>query len=594
MAKRRASILRGYTWEPDLQQYRGPRGTFVKRQKITALLERSINGRERRILDGAQALYDGKITPKVYAARTAELVKRQHLQNSALAAGGWDRLTPADYGRIGGNLRSEYKHLASLANGIADGTVSTAQAQNRLHMYMGNARKEFYAVERAHLPKPKAGMTRLERRQLNPADHCFPAGTLILTDDGTVPIEDITVGQMVMTRLGYKPVTKLYYKQYSGELVTLCCGILAVTCTPNHPFAIGPKQWRDAGSLGSGDQVVIAQYNDQMLQGKGRFPDMYHGITNHAQKSVPYPIPVSLGILAREPGIKSRMPMPPISINLDDDIMNPAVGQVAVRDNHLSLIWDTQQIKGSKQVGFQSAGRMSISSLFGEEQSTPLFRVSNAFAALCDKTFSCLRGLAGIMFSHVFGGSIVDKAPVNGLVQSDAGFMGAIAHDVFFKAKNSSDSCLPLGGITGTDKIVFRLCPIVDRRMMDNTVLPLAITSVAADRANLEGVLCHSASPHGLHRHNDMPHYSDSASVKQVIVYNLEVADAHEYIANGFVVHNCDDCVGYAAQGWQAEGVLPVPGEGSQCDGNCRCSLDRKEAPIADAGSMIGTGGATA
>ena len=79
-----------------------------------------------------------------------------------------------------------------------------------------------------------------------------------------------------------------------------------------------------------------------------------------------------------------------------------------------------------------------------------------------------------------------------------------------------------------------------------------------------------------------------------MIVYNLEVADAHEYIANGFVVHNCDDCVGYAAQGWQAEGVLPVPGEASQCLGNCRCTLDRKEVPMADAGGMIGTGGATA
>ena len=172
MAKRKASILRGYVWDTVSQRYRDSGGRYVARTRITALLERSINGRERRILDGAQALYDGKITPKVYAARTAELVKRQHLQNSALAAGGWDRLTPADYGRIGGNLRSEYKHLAGLANGIANGTVSTAQAQNRLHMYMGNARKEFYAVERAHLPKPKAGMTRLERRQLTPADHC--------------------------------------------------------------------------------------------------------------------------------------------------------------------------------------------------------------------------------------------------------------------------------------------------------------------------------------------------------------------------------------------------------------------------------------
>lgn len=40
---------------------------------------------------------------------------------------------------------------------------------------------------------------------------------------------------------------------------------------------------------------------------------------------------------------------------------------------------------------------------------------------------------------------------------------------------------------------------------------------------------------------------------------------------------HCVDCVRYAALGWQPIGTLPVPGEGSVCSRNCRCSLERRE-----------------
>ena len=38
-------------------------------------------------------------------------------------------------------------------------------------------------------------------------DHCLVAGTMVLTDHGEVPIEDIRVGDMVLTHLGYRRVT---------------------------------------------------------------------------------------------------------------------------------------------------------------------------------------------------------------------------------------------------------------------------------------------------------------------------------------------------------------------------------------------------
>lgn len=37
---------------------------------------------------------------------------------------------------------------------------------------------------------------------------------------------------------------------------------------------------------------------------------------------------------------------------------------------------------------------------------------------------------------------------------------------------------------------------------------------------------------------------------------------------------HCEDCVGYAAQGWQPIGSLPAPGEDSQCGHNCRCEKE--------------------
>lgn len=37
---------------------------------------------------------------------------------------------------------------------------------------------------------------------------------------------------------------------------------------------------------------------------------------------------------------------------------------------------------------------------------------------------------------------------------------------------------------------------------------------------------------------------------------------------------HCDDCIGYAAQGWVRIGTLPEPGERSRCMNNCKCSKE--------------------
>ena len=64
-------------------------------------------------------------------------------------------------------------------------------------------------------------------------DDCFVAGNLVTTDKGQVPIEKVKVGDMVLTRNGYRPVvhTRSKYK----DVITR----YGVTGTPSHPFITG-------------------------------------------------------------------------------------------------------------------------------------------------------------------------------------------------------------------------------------------------------------------------------------------------------------------------------------------------------------------
>lgn len=73
-----------------------------------------------------------------------------------------------------------------------------------------------------------------------PYDVCFPAGTLIRTEDGHVPIEDVEVGTRVYTHLGrLREVTERFVRQDGDGRVTVQpSGTPALTMTRNHPVWI--------------------------------------------------------------------------------------------------------------------------------------------------------------------------------------------------------------------------------------------------------------------------------------------------------------------------------------------------------------------
>ena len=187
-------LLQGYYFDKRNHNYiRAPTGRFVARGRIIELLEKSVAGRERRLFEGIRRLVDGTRSPQVFLSHAKVMLKRQYLQEAALAAGGWDQLTPADFGRVGGKLRAQYRRLSEMTAGVRDGEVSEAQALNRMQMYMGNARAEYFEVERERLPPVPQGQTRIERRRLGAkdkgnCDDCLRYDDMGWQPEGALPV----------------------------------------------------------------------------------------------------------------------------------------------------------------------------------------------------------------------------------------------------------------------------------------------------------------------------------------------------------------------------------------------------------------------
>ena len=83
---------------------------------------------------------------------------------------------------------------------------------------------------------------------VRPRGHaCFPAGTLVTTSQGLLPIEQIQRGMHVLGRdavtgeWGYGEVEIAFERSYSGDLVSLQIGGEKIDCTPGHSF------WVSAG-----------------------------------------------------------------------------------------------------------------------------------------------------------------------------------------------------------------------------------------------------------------------------------------------------------------------------------------------------------
>lgn len=102
-----------------------------------------------------------------------------------------------------------------------------------------------------------------EDKPLKQNDHCFIAGTLITTDKGQTPIEQIKVGDKVLTPVGYKQVLKTFI--HEAEVNEYEILGKKMVCTPEHQFYTANRGWIKACDLIQSDMLLINISGDRCL-----------------------------------------------------------------------------------------------------------------------------------------------------------------------------------------------------------------------------------------------------------------------------------------------------------------------------------------
>lgn len=101
---------------------------------------------------------------------------------------------------------------------------------------------------------------------------CFPPGMHIATNRGQVQIQDVKVGDVVLTHAGrWRPVYKTMSRGYNGDLVVIktAANQVPIRCTPNHPFRVFHRttqtyEWVPAEKLKHGDCCVMPRLLPQV------------------------------------------------------------------------------------------------------------------------------------------------------------------------------------------------------------------------------------------------------------------------------------------------------------------------------------------
>ena len=108
---------------------------------------------------------------------------------------------------------------------------------------------------------------------------CFVAGTYIITENGNIPIEEISIGDIVYAHnpdtgeTSLKKVVNTFVRE-TTELVHIEVNGEELITTPNHPFYVPQKGWTEAIQLRAGDRlqllngeyVIIEQIQHEFLE----------------------------------------------------------------------------------------------------------------------------------------------------------------------------------------------------------------------------------------------------------------------------------------------------------------------------------------
>lgn len=399
---------------------------------------------------------------------------------------------------------------------------------------------------------------------------CFPAGTRVATSGGTMPIEALRVGDMVLTRGGMQPVTAVCSRNYCGRFVDVSAGPSRVLATQDHPFWTLEEGWLSGFQLRPG----------HTLQSVGEQRPKIDAAFNLSLQEANSLIP-----MLREEGVLSSVPlsvsMPVRSVNFNG---HKTVGYQKVDriPPHLGFlnILDANRIKGNPHG--------TLKQCFASTASV----ARKATKLTIDVRWLLAELLAtGDAFNHDGWPTALLRAvmPVKVLLCAER-LSASLANNVLSAARLAFDTASRVAVrnacVNGKDFAAngTRLRrPGNPLHMAFSGATQVAanfratrseIELLSADRAYASNPRSLSLLNGKLHRYELTGHaemYHDPCT-NGIRVYDIQVANEPEFFANGILVHNCKICGPLHAtkrSTWQERFPQGPPGHV-----NCRCYIE--------------------
>ena len=611
---------RGYTWD----KYRGQYvSNWTGKHVQDATVRRAVRGGHEYLRKDNNILTNKLLKGDVNIAQWQKGIARNLKESwgASMRTGAGPPMSTSVRGKLGNRMRREYAYLDNFAKEIANGKLTEGQIRIRIDMYADAATVPYWLGTAD--AKKQAGY-REGKRVLGAADHCFPAGTLIHTPGGQVNIEDIKLGDIVTTLAGPKRVTKLFKQKYTSTMIEVKAGHEEVNCTANHPF-LTDRGWIQAQDLLASDHVFIYEDRSDQIESKIAFPYSVDNISALSKVSISRFVAGLLFFLPFSEWFKTGVSVPPIPISFNDyTAVYHNVNNKFRLNKLVGFVANTKFINIIKQLKFKLARFISLKFPVSSKKFFRKFWALNPkFFHLLAQSFGSARGMGWIVVSHIFSSLRMNYSMGSFFRKRNPRLVSTIydllSSSVLEKRNNSIN---PIARIDTFNNSVFFGSPsFVSGRIAINTELTNPVSFISTFRTYLKDLfsfwaackakrnmsislmpaggadffvgssvaigidrpafpttdfcLCGAKVPATnstdfiLHRYNpQLQLYSNSP-----YVYNLEVEDVHHYIANRFVVHNCNDCLALAGI-WMKIDDLPVPGEATRCLRRCQCRIE--------------------
>ena len=369
------------------------------------------------------------------------------------------------------------------------------------------------------LPEITHDKNQPEKYDTNGEDHCLIAGTLITTKRGDIPIEEVTTNDYVLTRQGYRRVLAAGLTRRSAKVITITCDNgKSLTGTGNHPIYIKGKDFIPLDAITYGDIMYsiggdLSCQRNKPIQQTASYLMESHSDVIQTLNECP-----TKDIIGQMAGCESK----------ESAICTGTFGSI-ITEKFQKVITFIIKMRTRWITELKTLNCFPVKAIYNFMQ-----RNTKIIPSLWQELKRTLTGR--------------EIKPVNGIVpkQDTNGILSKGNTQQQFKRNSQelsvSAKCVEqnskLSSLSEKEALSAQTNAIQNTDAMKGlTMLQKSAQSAGKNIAltNTEGVKLVVESAVRNYREEQEP----------ADVYNLTVDEVHEYFANGFLVHNCIDAIGY-------------------------------------------------